>query len=346
MDAHVSIIVLNWNGWEDTIECLESLYQINYPNYDIIVVDNGSNNESLIKIKEYAKGKLTVESDFFEYNPENKPLKIIEYSLNDLNFTECQPIEGFPSNKKLTLIKNDKNDGYAIGNNIGLKYVLNNLKSDYIVTINNDTVVDKDFLKYMVEYVKNNDKIGLIGPKICYYGEPNEVWFAGGNFRLLSCDIPNIQNYDDICEVGFITGCIHFFRADVLKKIGLYDSTYAPGYDNLEICFRTKNIGYKTFYIPQSEIWHKVGRSRIKIEKNPDQYQNEMKYRGISGLKSRLRMFKENTPRYYHPFQTISCFTYIPLKMLYQTTKDPTNPSTLKSIILMLIKYYSNKFRV
>lgn len=345
MDAHVSIIILNWNGWEDTIECLESLYYINYPNYDIIVVDNGSENESLQKIKEYAEGKLPVESGFFKYNSQNKPLKIIEYSNKNSDNIDIQKFRDIPSNQKLTLIKNDKNEGYALGNNIGLEYVLNNLKSDYIVTINNDTVVDKDFLKYMVKYAKNNDKIGLIGPKIYYYGVPGSVWFAGGNFRFLTCDIPNIENYDDECEVDFITGCIHFFRTDALKKIGLYNPTYAAGYDNLEICFRAKNSGYKVFYLPQSEIWHKVGRSRIEIEKNPEKYQNEMKDRGISGLKSRLRMFKENTPIHYHPFQTISCFTYIPLKMLYQTTKDPTNPSTLKTIVLMLIKYYSNKFR-
>ena len=80
MDAmpRVSIIILNWNGWKDTIECLESVYQITYPNYDVIVVDNGSENESVEKIKEYAEGKLPVKSLFFEYSMKNKPLRVIE----------------------------------------------------------------------------------------------------------------------------------------------------------------------------------------------------------------------------------------------------------------------------
>ena len=68
----VAIIILNWNGWEDTIECLESLYQITYPNYDVIVVDNGSEDESIEKIKEYCEGEIKVESKFFECNPINK----------------------------------------------------------------------------------------------------------------------------------------------------------------------------------------------------------------------------------------------------------------------------------
>jgi len=83
MKPKVSIIILNWNGWKDTIECLESVYQITYPNYNVIVVDNGSEDESIEKIREYCKGKIKVESKFFEYNLGNKPIKIIEYTREE-----------------------------------------------------------------------------------------------------------------------------------------------------------------------------------------------------------------------------------------------------------------------
>ena len=76
----VSIIILNWNGWKDTIECLESIYQITYQNYDVIVVDNGSKDDSVQKIKEYCEGKIKVESKFFEYDPSNKPIYVLEYT--------------------------------------------------------------------------------------------------------------------------------------------------------------------------------------------------------------------------------------------------------------------------
>ena len=79
----VTIIILNWNGWKDTIECLESLYQINYPNYNVILVDNASSDESLKKIKEYAEGKIKVESNFFNYNSDNKPLEIVNYEKEE-----------------------------------------------------------------------------------------------------------------------------------------------------------------------------------------------------------------------------------------------------------------------
>ena len=74
----IAIIVLNWNKWQDTIECLESVYQITYPNYEVILVDNGSEDESIQKIEEYCEGTITVTSGFFNYEPKNKPIKIID----------------------------------------------------------------------------------------------------------------------------------------------------------------------------------------------------------------------------------------------------------------------------
>ena len=79
-EPHVGIIVLNWNSWEDTLECLESLYQIDYPNYSVIVMDNGSENKSIRKIKEYSKGGIKVKSKFCKYIPDNKPIEVIEIS--------------------------------------------------------------------------------------------------------------------------------------------------------------------------------------------------------------------------------------------------------------------------
>ena len=84
MNPKVAIIILNWNGWKDTIECLESVFQIAYPLYEVIIVDNGSKDGSLQKIKDYATGKIKTESKFFEYSLENKPIYVKEYSKDEL----------------------------------------------------------------------------------------------------------------------------------------------------------------------------------------------------------------------------------------------------------------------
>ncbi|MTK64952.1 MAG: glycosyltransferase, partial [Methanobacterium sp.] len=78
MEPKVSIILLNWNGWEDTIECLESVYQINYTNYNVILVDNHSEDKSLQRIGEYLNGDLPIRSEFYDYKSTNKPIKVEE----------------------------------------------------------------------------------------------------------------------------------------------------------------------------------------------------------------------------------------------------------------------------
>ncbi|BDZ69135.1 glycosyltransferase family 2 protein [Methanobacterium ferruginis] len=112
MDSpHVSIVIINWNGWQDTIECLESLLQINYPNFNVILVDNASEDDSLEKIHEYCTGQLEVNSSFFDYTPENKPIQLFEYN-NDFENEEIPSITKNSSFKHLTLIKNNKNYGF------------------------------------------------------------------------------------------------------------------------------------------------------------------------------------------------------------------------------------------
>ena len=85
----VGIIILNYNSWQDTVRCLESLQQIDYPEYTVIVVDNGSNDESVEKIKEWADGRLSVESGH------------VKYRLDLNRFFMCNTPESLPKRKEL-----------------------------------------------------------------------------------------------------------------------------------------------------------------------------------------------------------------------------------------------------
>lgn len=265
----VSIIILNWNGWKDTIECLESLYQIDYPNYDIIVADNGSEDESLLKIRKYAEGKIPVESDFFKYNCENKPLKIIEYSKDELDFTEALKIEEKSSNHKLILIKNGKNYGFAEGNNIAIRYAINSLNSDYILLLNNDTVVDKTFLTELVKYGEDKN-IGILGPSVCYYDKPDKVAISGGEYIFSIGAIRHVNlnnNFENIDfsekNIDYISGCSLLIKKEICRQIGLLNPKYFLYYEDTDWCFRAKNKDYSVLYVPKSRIWHKESTSAI-----------------------------------------------------------------------------------
>ncbi|OEC84687.1 MULTISPECIES: glycosyltransferase family 2 protein [Methanobacterium] len=266
-EPKVAIVILDWNGWEDTIECLESLYQIRYSNYYVILVDNNSSNESILKIKDYCNGKVNIKSKFFEYNKENKPIGIIEYSKEESESKASE--KGLTQNNDhLILIKNDKNYGFAEGNNIGMRYALKTLNADYVLLLNNDTVVDKDFLGKMVNFGEINKNNGIIGPKIYYYDQPNTIWCIGGKIdwklaRGLHIGTNEVDNgqYDKTEEFNYVSGSAFLIKREVMDKIGLMDKKFFLYFEETDLALRASKNGYKSVYAPGAKIWHKVSKS-------------------------------------------------------------------------------------
>lgn len=257
----VSIIILNWNGWKDTIECLESVYQIDYPNYNVIVVDNASTDHSLEKIGEYCK-KIKVEFNFFQYNYEKKAVQVVECDKSELN-----------DKSKVILLKNHKNYGFAKGNNISIDYALKYLKSDYILLLNNDTIVDPRFLTQLVNTAKKDGKIGFIGPKTYYYdfkGCSNVIGFAGGLLNKIKCQPESIGRnevdngqYDKSKKVDYVEGSCLLVKRELIEEIGCFDPDYFTYWEEIDWCVRGSKVGYNSFYEPKAEIWHKTRASEI-----------------------------------------------------------------------------------
>lgn len=224
----VVIVILNWNGLNDTVECLESLKKITYPNYNIIVVDNGSTGNDAGELK----------TRFSNY---------------------------------IFLIENDKNYGYTCGVNIGIKYALNNLATDYILLLNNDTIVDPEFLKKMVELAETDNSIGIVGPKIYQYGSPActpgisdkitkiKMWISFIGIKQI--DLWKFKNPDK----GEIIGCCQLTKNDVIKKIGFFDESFFCFFEETDYETRARAAGYKIVNTPAARIWHKGGRTSQKI---------------------------------------------------------------------------------
>ena len=268
---HVTIIILNWNGWKDTAECLESLYQINYSNYQVILVDNASDDDSIKKIREYCEGKLHVKSEFFDYKLENKPIYFYDFSENEFKlFSETVDTDELNSQNNIVILKNNSNYGFAGGNNIGIEFALKNFKSDYILLLNNDTVVDENFL---VELVKNGQdkKIGFLGPKTYYYengGRKDVISFAGG-FLNQYTGMPKVVGYqeidngqyDKVNRVDYVEGSCILINKEVLEEIGFLDTSYFAYWEEADLCKRGFEAGHESVYVPKSKIWHKVSTS-------------------------------------------------------------------------------------
>ena len=265
----VSIIILNWNNWRDTLECLESIYQITYTDYNVIIVDNNSQDQSLQKIKDYCNGRIKVQSEFFQYQTWNKPIKLIEYTNQESEKESNQKKNLNPQYRKLFLIENDGNYGFAEGNNIGIRFALKNLKSDYILLLNNDTVVDPEFLNELIVTAESEEKIGFVGPKTYYYDKSNRIQAAGGGNidfqRGESHEIGFNQedngSLDQLMELDYVGGVCLLVKASVIEEIGLMDTNYFMYWEDVDWCFNGREADYKSVYTFKSKIWHKYGAS-------------------------------------------------------------------------------------
>lgn len=326
----VSLMILNWNGWKDTVECLESVYQMDYPNYDIVLVDNDSTNDSIQRIRDYCEGILEQKSPFYSYNPKNKPIQIFEYTKeeteNDL-LTNNSEYQDLPSDKRLILIKNDKNYGFAEGNNIGIRYALKVLNSQYILLLNNDTVVEKHFLKEMVETGENDDKIAVIGSKTYFYdfnGKNNVLWSVGG-----TVDISHYPGYHDIdlnhghpaiknskMDVDWISGAVLLIKTDRLPS-HLLNSDFFFGCEDVDLCIEMKNKGFKMITNLNAVVWHKAGASK-----------NNVKFRGLSReIKTNLKFMKAHDKNYklhlpIYILQVLYRYSSMLIKKLARDTKN------------------------
>jgi GT2 family glycosyltransferase len=268
MNPKVTIITLNWNGWQDTIECLESLYEITYDNYHIILVDNASTDESLAKIDAYCRNKRKLTPDTAEHVIRNKPTRVTHYDKASPELGT-----GCTSNAAqkhvdcvLTVIQNDQNYGFAEGNNIAVAYALNALYPDYFLLLNNDTVVDRHFLNALVNAAELDQQIGLVQPKILTYTATTQI---GSNVldRPAFNDAKDVSSNDEDQndknrEAGFFyahAACV-LIRNSVLFAFSgeCFDPLLFAYFEDVDLSWMARLIGFKVIFCPESVCYHKL----------------------------------------------------------------------------------------
>jgi GT2 family glycosyltransferase len=171
----------------------------------------------------------------------------------------------------MILIKNKDNYGFAGGNNVGIKFALDVLNPKYILLLNNDTVVDKDFLIEMVKVAESDEKIGIVGSKIYYYdynGRDDVIWVAGGEYFKFKFfqythgrDKLDSETYNSEKKLDMIFGCSMLIKKNVLKKGLFFDEKFFLCFEDTDISTNAIKMGYNCIYAPKSKLWHKVGVS-------------------------------------------------------------------------------------
>lgn len=253
----LAIIMLNWNGHEDTIECIKSIRSNEDYHYTIFILDNGSKKESIDYIKTWMENNYKSNYFISDYNQ-------FKYKRD---FNEAD----------MYIIENDQNFGFAKGNNI----IWDKIKGeyDYVLLLNNDTVIEKNAITKMLEYMKSNSSVGAVSCDIRLYSDRNILWNAGGYFTWYGdrkyFTQNEIDNYKrkgiNVISTPFITGCALMVRKSVSESIGIFTEKFFFGEEDFNYCKRLQKSGIKVETVLDSTIYHKVSnsinKSNTKINK-------------------------------------------------------------------------------
>lgn len=213
----VWIVVLTFNRWQDTRACLVSVMAALPFNTRVLIVDNGSTDETLTAL----------------------------------------PRE-FP---QAYLIRNPQNLGYAEGNNVGLRYALEQ-GAEFILVLNNDVVVAPDWLEGLLETAQAQPRAALLGPMVYHADDPQVIQSAGG---MLSSDWHSYHRGANKTDTGqfhrtenvdWLTGCAVLARSSALRDFGLLDPSFYMYGEDVDWCLRARKANYTVVFVPYARVWH------------------------------------------------------------------------------------------
>jgi len=237
----VNIIILNWNGWQDTIECIDSVFKIDYPNYKIYLVDNDSKNDSIKQISNW----LFANDSAVDYTEVFEETRVLYKGT------------------RVVFLKNSENFGFAKGNNVAIRYA-NVQDSEFVLLLNNDTLVSPDFLSHLMKSFDRNPEIAAVIPQIRLHPQTDYIWNCGGTiffgFRKYFFQQRHYSTVptDTELKITYATGCALLFRPN---DTGLLTEDYFFGEEDFEFAYRMIRRKRKMLCNTNSVIWHKVGRS-------------------------------------------------------------------------------------
>ncbi len=209
----ISIIILNYNAGNLLLDCVDSVFQSNYRNLEVIVVDNISKDNSHKKCKEKFQN--------------------------------------------ITLIENEQNLGYCGGNNVGIKHA----GGEFLVILNPDVIVETDWLNRLLDAFRKYGE-GLYQPKILATTNHNIIISAGNMIQLFGFGYSRGKGENDVGQyekdekVGYASGTCLFSSSNVFKKIGNFDSFLFAYHDDLDLCWKGRLKGIKSFYVHKSIVYH------------------------------------------------------------------------------------------
>ncbi len=210
----VVVVVLNWNGSQDTVQCLRSLQAVTYSNVEIIVVDNGSAPADVAELRKWTS--------------------------------------------RVTLIENPGNVGFSGGNNIGIRRALEDPQTDYVLVLNNDVLVEPDFLMHMIDAASQQDA-GMVSPTVLNLGDKKTVDRLGIviSTALHGYDMKRWEGRDPFCP----SGCCALYSRELLAAVEMdgeyFDEDFFAYVEDVDLGMRAVVRGFRGALAPKAVVYHK-----------------------------------------------------------------------------------------
>ncbi len=279
----IAIVVLNWQGWQDTLVCLNSLISLDFSqSFTIIVCDNASTNESIERITDWA----------YQH-----------YQSNEINLLPILTSSTSIQSGSFTLLQTSTNLGFAGGHNVAIRYALASQQYDYLWLLNNDTIVESDALSTLYHYAQSHPQLALVGSTIIENDQRDTVQCAGGcrYFPLLTIfknvlggkPVDVVLQHSENIKFDYIYGASLFLRVTAIEQVGLLNEDYFLFYEELDYCQRLKQQGFGIGWCPASRIYHKGSASVGSVrEGNKIKLVRANYYENLSTLKYTARFHR------------------------------------------------------
>jgi GT2 family glycosyltransferase len=253
----VYIIVLNWKNAADTIACLHFLFHLHQVAYRIVVCDNQSPDDSYLQIRDW----LQQQSSGY----------MADRQLIELNKQDAESYKISESGDGIYLVQTGSNLGFAGGNNVGIRFALNQDDMEYVWVLNNDTIAEPDSLALMVDACSKDPKIGICGCRLVYEHDRNKLQGLGGIYNswlgtnyhyAANAPVTTEFNDDEVSrKIDYVIGASMLLSKRLLTRVGLFCEDYFLYFEELDITLRAKSSGFTHHVVSAATIYHKEGGS-------------------------------------------------------------------------------------
>lgn len=327
----VAIVIVNWNGWRDTIRCVESCLALNHHNRRIVVCDNASADGSIDHLVSWARGETPAETD------PNTPLPAV-HGLRPASFAVLDRAEaeaGGGGDAELLLIRTGGNLGFAGGNNVGLRWALARGFA-YSWLLNNDAVAAPDALDVLLDRFAQNPRLGLCGSTLIEYFSPAHVQAYAGACHLGSFRGRHLGFGDPVAkalsgqrhftlkpgEIFYPVGASMLASRAFLEQVGVLEPGYFLYYEEVDWVLRGRDR-FDIDLAPESLVYHKGGATAGSVAAKPSAraiaylYRSRLRVARRLGQRSLLRVLlglADEAARHLvrgKPERTIALFTVL-----------------------------------